>query len=253
MTTTHSKKYRLVLVLLGVAAVILGVLLFRYCSELRDLLQGWDVATIEAYVSHAGPEGAALLVGFQVLETIAIVLPAIPVYICAGAVFGKLRGFLMCYVTNILMNLLIFWVARRFKRRTWQLLSHTKSAKLVGWFERTDHPGRIVLIMCLLPVVPNGLIPYIAAQTRLSLGEFIKPLALGCLPAIALYACFGDILLSEHWRFAIPIVAVLVVLLVLYLIFRRQVREFLERKIRQSLFRPASSPLEPDGRNQDDS
>ena len=55
------------------------------------------------------------MVVLQVIETISIVIPAMPVYICSGILFGKAVGIAICYTTNLILNILIFLAARKMK------------------------------------------------------------------------------------------------------------------------------------------
>ena len=197
------------------------------------LLEHGDVADIESYIKQEGSKGRIILVILQIIETVSIVLPAVPVYICAGAVFGKLQGFLMCYVTNVGMNVLIFLVAGRLKANSAGLSGFQRNQKLEGWIKNATHMERVVIVMCLLPIVPNGMIPYMSAQTKISLKQFTLAICVGCIPSILMYVVCGDFLLSEHFKVTLPIVIVIAIIACFIMLFRKKVTAWLEPKIKK--------------------
>ncbi|MBQ9438251.1 MAG: VTT domain-containing protein, partial [Lachnospiraceae bacterium] len=166
---------------------------------------------------------------------VAIVLPAMPVYICAGALYGKLKGIFMCYLTNFIMNILIFLGARKMKVSLAEFANFQINPKLDEWIKEARHMDRVVLLMCMLPVIPNGMIPYISAQTNVSLKDFAKAMSIGCLPGVVFFVCCGDMLLSEHFRITLPIVLSAAVVIIIMMIFRKNIAVWLEPKIRKFL------------------
>ena len=194
MTTTtpkssHRKHIYLVLeiLLITLAVLLIYRVLETRAPKLIGLLRKGNISDIEDYIRQEGKKGELVLIGLQILETISIVLPALPVYISAGVLFGKLKGFLMCYITNLIMNLVIFLVAKKWKITTKEFTKYGKNEKFEKLMTITSQPGLLVILMCLLPVMPNGMIPYVSAQTGMELKEFLLGLSVGSLPAILVY------------------------------------------------------------------
>ena len=219
-------------ILFVAAAVAIAAYVFHlHTPKIVQLLRSGDVEGIETYIENEGKKGWFVLILLQVLETVSIILPALPVYICAGAVYGKIAGILMCYITNLVMNLLIFLAARKMKVTSEEFLQFEKNPKLEEWMQKTTHPDRLVLIMCLLPIIPNGLIPYISSQTAVTARDFMKMLAVGCLPSIVFFVCSGDLLVGRHFHLTWPVVLLFAVLIAIIMIFRRRITVWLEPRI----------------------
>ena len=115
------------------------------------------------YLDQYGTAGKYLLVVLQVIETISIVIPAMPVYICSGILFGKAVGIAICYTTNLILNILIFLAARKMKYVKSKVLNLSKQKTVRKLLDSAKHVDRVVIVMCFLPIVPNGLIPYLSA------------------------------------------------------------------------------------------
>ena len=129
--------------ILCVIAILIAVLVLKeHTPKILSLLESGNISDIEDYIRSEGEEGELVLILLQVVETVAIVLPALPVYICAGVVYGKLKGFLMCYLTNIVMNIIIFSAARRLKSSTAQFTHALKNQKLEELIHKAKHIDR---------------------------------------------------------------------------------------------------------------
>lgn len=231
------KRYRIImeLILLVMAVTIAVCLLHRHTPKVLKLLENGNVSDIESYIGNEGSKGWILLVLLQIIETVAIVIPAMPVYICAGAVFGRLKGFFICYATNVVMNVIIFYAAKNMKATTAEFAGFQKNPKLEEWMREAKHMDRLVFLMCMLPVIPNGMIPYISAQTKVTAGDFTKALAVGCIPSILIYVVCGDFLLSEHFHITLPFIIIIAVCVCVAMLFRKRITAWLEPKIKKFL------------------
>lgn len=135
----------------------------------------------------------------------------------------------MCYTTNLVMNALIFLIARKLNISVSEFAKFEKNLKLEEWMRQTKHPGRIVFLMCMMPIIPNGMIPYIAAQTKITLAEFMTALAIGCLPGIAVFVSGGDFLLSNHFNVSLPILLLLAAVIGIAMLFKNKIAAWIEK------------------------
>lgn len=208
--------------------MLLIMVLRRHFPQIFRLLEKRDISGTEEYIRSEGSKGILLLILIQIVETISVILPAAPVYICAGAIYGKLAGMLVCYITNVIMNIIMFMAADKLKMKAEEFGEMQRNQKIEKIMSRIKRPDRIVFAMLILPVVPNGLIPVISAQTEMKLGEFLKGFLPGSLPMIVMYACFGDILVSRNYKVIVVILIVIMILVTLALVFRKQLTEKIE-------------------------
>ena len=176
-----------------------------------------------------------MLVVLQVIETISIVIPAMPVYICSGILFGKAAGIAICYTTNLILNILIFLTARKMKYVKSKVLNPNKQKTVRKLLDSAKHVDRVVIAMCFLPIVPNGMIPYLSAQTDIKCRDFSRALAIGSAPAIAFYVCCGDILISESYKLILFFIIVIAILAFIGFLFRKKLIVFFAPKIKKYL------------------
>lgn len=135
----------------------------QHAPNIIKILESGDLDKLDDYLDQYGTAGKYLLVVLQVIETISIVIPAMPVYICSGILFGKAVGIAICYTTNLILNILIFLAARKMKYVKSKVLNLSKQKTVRNLLDSAKHVDRVVIVMCFLPIVPNGMIPYLSA------------------------------------------------------------------------------------------
>ena len=92
------------------------------------------------------------MVVLQVIETISIVIPAMPVYICSGILLGKAVGIAICYTTNLILNILIFLAARKMKYVKSKVLNLSKPKTVRKLLDSAKHMDRVVLSCVFFPL-----------------------------------------------------------------------------------------------------
>lgn len=232
-----KEKQRNILEILLVSAAIAIVFywIHQHAPNIIKILESGDLDKLDDYLDQYGTAGKYLLVVLQVIETISIVIPAMPVYICSGILFGKAAGIAICYTTNLILNILIFLTARKMKYVKSKVLNPNKQKTVRKLLDSAKHVDRVVIAMCFLPIVPNGMIPYLSAQTDIKCRDFSRALAIGSAPAIAFYVCCGDILISESYKLILFFIIVIAILAFIGFLFRKKLIVFFAPKIKKYL------------------
>ena len=214
-----------VLVFVLAFALIAAILLFALDAILPGflgVLEHGNQAQIEQYRRSFGSLGGALL-GFllQFIQILSVLFPGGPIQIAIGIVFGTFKGFFICLSGYVLANLLVFWSARKLGNRLDQIFSSSSTNRL-RFITEAKHPGFVVALACLLPFLPNGLIPYIAARTKISTLRFFIATTLGCIPTLFLLCAIGNTLLMGNYKKVILLSALLVIGILLLYLFRNK-------------------------------
>lgn len=200
--------------------VVIFYAAFKFIPEVLYLLKEGDQKAMEAYIRSNGKYGAGILALLQVLQTITIVFPGIPIYMCAGIIFGKTVGTILCYVTYVVTNVSVFVFSRKVGEAADELIKGDKEAGVAKLLGKAKHPMRLIAVLCIIPLIPNGIIPHIAAKSNLSLKQFVLAVALGCMPGIFIFVCCGDLILNGYFGLTMGICAGAIVLLFISYIFK---------------------------------
>ena len=106
--------------------------------------------------------GHNVLFLLQYIQILSIFLPGAPIQIASGIVFGTWIGFLTCYIAYNLANLTLFFLTRKLGDSIRQIIARDRP-KDSSLIERIlASPAIGVILLCLIPIVPNGLVPVFA-------------------------------------------------------------------------------------------
>ncbi|WP_343210340.1 TVP38/TMEM64 family protein [Anaerolentibacter hominis] len=220
--------------LLAVTIIVIMAAVVYFVSivapDLIPLLEHGNEQEIENYLRNAGNLGYIFLALLQFLQIVTVVFPGSPIHIVAGLLYGVIIGTLLCLISHIAANLFVFLLSRKLG----SLIDGMFPAKSNGRFEtmllHTKDPAYTVFLACLIPMVPNGMIPHIAAKTEITLKEFTLAVACGSFPSIFIFVFCGRLLLQGHFILA-GVLAVLELIGVLLLFhFRNRIMEHLPNR-----------------------
>lgn len=189
---------------------------------LARLLRRGDEAAIEAYIQEEGFwKGAVTVVLLSALQVFSIVFPGLAIQIAAGVIFGGVRAFFMCYTGFVLGNLLVFVIARRMGTHIQGLVTINRKDSWIRDKMRSAHPSFVVAICDLLPGLPNGIVPYMAAQSRIRLRDFLLAVAGVSWIQIMLNCAAGGFLQEGEFFFMTLTIVIQVVIFVLVILKRK--------------------------------
>ena len=193
-------------VALAALSVLLGLIYLAFghaAPELLPLLRSGDEEQIAQYLGRSGSTAGILSTALlSFIQPVSIVLPGAPIHIAAGVVYGTLQGFIICHLSYVFANVVIFYCARTLRRQLRRIrLLKSYGAKL-DFLKREQYPAFMTAMACLVPVVPNGIIPYAAARTRMRLQEFTLAVYLGSFLPILIMCAIGKRILHGDYLVA---------------------------------------------------
>ena len=167
-----------------IIVAVFGTLMFLLCflyavsiygSQIRELFEvlgRHDEEEFEAYVRAGGLLKGMIVISAAVfIQVISIVIPGMVIQVAAGVVYGWWEAFLICYLSFVAANVLVFLAVRHFSRSA-MLRNFTISPRLMNRLNDGD-PVFTIAVCYLVPGVPNGIVPHVAGHSRLTLKQFI--------------------------------------------------------------------------------
>lgn len=209
---------------------VIAITLFLIIIAVKSVLPGFleklangDKEEIKNYLAGFHDfEGYAIAFLLQFIQIITIFLPSIPIQLAVGAIFGARKGFLICYAGYVLASLLVFAVSRAlggkldklFPKRRAEIDEIQKKRK--RFITDAEHPAFMVLLASILPILPNGFIPYIAARTKIKFTGFLAAVGIGCIPTVLTLCAVGNhITVGKWWAallYAVPLLVLVAVM-----------------------------------------
>ena len=215
----YKRKLFIYILVFGLSLVLFYLALASQAPELWAAFRSGNQEEVRRFLSETTHSRGMFFLGLlQFFQLISIILPATPVQIAGGMVYGALRGFIVCHVMFVAANAVVFVAVRRFSGLSEFIGSgnREKLQKAIRFLNYGD-PFVNVIIMCLVPVVPNGLIPYAATQMRLSALEFTTAVWFGSfVPILAMVSLGKFILMGQYVPAALCVAANFVVMLLCF-------------------------------------
>ncbi|HVX12284.1 MAG TPA: TVP38/TMEM64 family protein [Pirellulales bacterium] len=140
-------------------------------------------------VRAAGAWGPVLLGAAHVLATL-LFIPAWPLTLLAGFLFGLVRGTVTIWVASAIGASAAFWLGRS-GARDW--VQHRLSSRFQAIDTAVDRQGfKIVLLIRLSPIFPSVFTNYAMSLTAIRFRDFLVASSVGMLPGIFVYVYFGS-------------------------------------------------------------
>jgi uncharacterized membrane protein YdjX (TVP38/TMEM64 family) len=214
---------------------LIVIMLVELIPLLREVLKdSKNEQLMIKYIDAYGAKGAPILIGLQALQVILTVVPAAAIQLLSGLCYGIWRGAIICIVGSVLGNFIVFSFIRQARSAFGSLFKErAKEAKpikklSVANLNRMKHPEYVAFFLCLIPGLPNGVLPYIFAESKVSIGRYILSIAAASVPSVLIFTWLGERLSKGDFKTAIILAAVFMVILVVVLIFKRKIMARIE-------------------------
>ena len=224
----YKLKEKLIPVLVVIAVAIL--IWFAFGDKipgLIPLLKEGDSQKIADYLAQeTGIKGVIAVILLQAVQIASIVMPGMAIQVAAGLIYGWLKGFLMCYIGFVVSNLLVFLFARKMGSDRIRDVSMGRTAQWLLEKLNGANPKFMVVVANMVPAIPNGIIPYIAARTDITAFDYVKAVAMGSWLQILLSCLAGQFIISGKWLYTV-LTVVFQFVVVIIILWKRE--WFLER------------------------
>lgn len=137
-----------------------------------------------AWVDASGIWGKLLFVGMVCLQVIIALIPGEPLELAAGYVFGAVEGTFLSMIGILLGSLVIFLAVRRFGPDFVQIFFPEKELKRLSFLKNEKKAKALAFILMTIPGTPKDLLSYFAGLTPLSLGQWLKIVAIARIPSL---------------------------------------------------------------------
>ena len=170
-----------------------------------------DEQALSAYLTSQGRLRSFLTLWFlAVVQVLSLVIPAMPVQLAAGLAYGPWLGFVTSFSASAVANLTVFLAARRLAPVIRRLTAdNAKATKLLNSVRSSKDPWFYTILAFITPGLPNGIIPYAAANAGMRPKHFIAAIFIS-LPFPTLLTCAaGSFILEGNWLFTVLVGVVL--------------------------------------------
>ena len=165
---------------------------------LADVVRLDNLARLREWIAGFGPWAPAVFIGGYVAAVVAFV-PALPLTILAGLVFGPLWGTVYTSIASTAGACLSFLLARYAARTV--VARWMEPYPALGRIDRAvaRHGARIVMITRLVPIFPFNLQNYAYGLTSIGFGAYALASWLCMLPATVAFTTAAGAVVAGTW------------------------------------------------------
>lgn len=181
----------------------------KYSSELYEICSSKE--TLDAWLKGFGTWGKVVFVLIRALQTVVKFVPAEPLEIGSGYVFGTFGGCLLCSLGTFLGSLVIVLLTKFAGTRIINaMIPEKRIVSVQGYLERIN-VGFSLAILYLIPGTPKDLITYFIFMLPISVPKFFLITTFARLPSIISSTWCGSVLGQGNYIMSAVIFAATVV------------------------------------------
>ena len=207
--------YGMIILASAICLFLLGRMIFIFVKDIVIMLEHNNQDELIEYFSDKSEwSGLIILFFMSFLQVVSVVLPGMLIQVVGAVIFGWWKAFLTCWLGFLCGNAFVFIMARILGKSVTDALNLDKKG---GWLIKAmnkNNPDFVIAMASMIPAVPNGIIPYIAARSKLYLGEFVLSVGISCWIQILLNCIAGHFLIRGEYLFTIIAFILQIILLV---------------------------------------
>lgn len=171
-----------------------------------------DKDAFKLWLENFGIWGRIIFILLRTVQTVIKIIPAEPLEIGAGYVFGTWGGLLYCSIGSLAGSFIILILTRKFGIKITELFVSKKKIESLAFLQNKKHLNISLFIIYLIPSTPKDLITYFIGLTDENIPLFLLITAVGRIPSIITSTWCGSTLKSGNYSAAIIIFAATAVL-----------------------------------------
>lgn len=172
-----------------------------------------------------GPWDEAVFVAIRAAQTCFKFIPAEPLELASGFLWGPWFGMLWCLLGNTLGSCIILLLVRRFGRRLVEKVMPAKAEIVLHKLEGSEHLYALLTLIYLIPGTPKDGIVYLAGLMTIDLRAFMVINIFGRIPSILSSTLCGAAMGEKQYLLSAVIFAVTMLLALLGgMLYRRRIQ-----------------------------
>ncbi|MBQ7541931.1 MAG: TVP38/TMEM64 family protein [Clostridia bacterium] len=198
-----QKTWILRILIIVVMATTFGVCVYLYLhfgKSLVELLRNTD--RFKAWIDGFGVWGVLVFTAIRALQTVAKFIPAEPMEIGAGLVWGAFGGLLLCLLGNMIGTIVILLMTRKLGLRILRLFHLENKLQSMRFLQDREKRNRLLFIFYLIPGTPKDSMTYFVGCTDANLVEFLILSSIARIPSIISSTVCGAFLGASNFKVA---------------------------------------------------
>lgn len=218
-TDLHLKKKARILQISGAVAVCaLMAFTFLFCyikygKQIYDIFCNID--SLKAFLEPFKGFDKWVFVAIRAFQTVIKIIPAEPLEIGSGVLYGTWGGMLLCMLGTMIGSFVIIALTRAFGRRLVEVFIPVEKINSLRFLQNKKRVYISLFLVYLLPGTPKDILTYAAGITDIDMKKFLLITGIARIPSILTSTWCGEQLIEQNYTLAIIIFAATTVATVL--------------------------------------
>ncbi len=163
-----------------------------YGNELLEIVESKE--KFDAFISSFGVRGEIVFVTIRAVQTVIKIIPAEPLEIAAGYVWGTYKGLALCMLGTEIGSAIILILTSLFGTKLINMLFDVRKINEWSFISDSKRKYALLTIIYLIPGTPKDFITYFVGVTDTKILPFLVLTGIARIPSIISSTWCGSIL-----------------------------------------------------------
>lgn len=206
-----------------VCGALLGVFLycyFTYGEKLTEIIS--DKQQLDALLAQFNNYDKLAFVAIRAFQTVIKIIPAEPLEIGSGYLYGIWGGLLYCMLGTLIGSFVIIALSKIFGRRLVNVFFPIEKINSLKFLQNKKRVYQSLFFIYLIPGTPKDVLTYAASITDLNMVKFMIITSIARIPSIITSTICGEMLIEkDYWLAAVIFIATAVISVICSLIYNK--------------------------------
>ena len=206
----YERKVKLFQRVGAVCAILIigGVFLYfylRYGKQLYEIFG--DAESLKHFLAQFRGFDKWVFVAIRAFQTVIKIIPAEPLEIGSGALYGTWEGLFLCILGTTIGSVVIIALTRAFGRRLVNAFIPIEKIESLRFLQNKKKVYLSLFFIYLIPGTPKDVLTYAAGLTGLNMKKFLLITGIARIPSIITSTWCGQEIINKNYTLAILIFA----------------------------------------------
>ena len=186
-----------------VCCIFLSVFLYcyiKYGDEIAAIFS--DSEHLKLFLSQFHGFDKWVFVAIRAFQTVVKIIPAEPLEIGSGYLYGTLGGAALCIAGSMIGSLIIIALSRVFGRRLVNVFVPVDKIDSLKFLQNKKRVYGTLFFIYLIPGTPKDILTYAASIINLDMKKFLLVTGIARIPSILVSTWCGEQLISKNYFLA---------------------------------------------------
>ena len=196
--------------------IIAGVFSYFYIKYGKQLFALFeDAEKLQIFLSQFRGFDKWVFVAIRAFQTVIKIIPAEPLEIGSGLLYGTWGGMWLCLLGTMIGSLIIIALTRAFGKKLVSAFIPIEKIESLAFLKNEKKVFLSLFFIFLIPGTPKDVLTYVAGLTGLDMRKFLVITGIARIPSILFSTWCGQEIINKNYSIAIIIFAVTGILSIL--------------------------------------